>query len=31
MPLARSGDGIPQSYLAISKDTHGRLARDIET
>src|ERR1700737_16106 len=22
-PLARSGDGIPQSYLAISKDMHG--------
>jgi len=22
-PLARSGDGIPQSYLAISKDLHG--------
>jgi hypothetical protein len=21
-PLARSGDGLPQSYLAISKDVH---------
>jgi hypothetical protein len=30
-PLARSGDGIPQSYLAISKTFMAHLARDIET